>query len=114
MSLRIPPHVIPYRRALILGVQVAIIPLAYLAAFGLRFDFHLPAAEWTRFQTTVLYLVGVRLLAVQVVGLHRGYWSHVGLRDLRALVVAVTFSSVRFVVGLFCVSNVTALRRPVF
>ncbi len=114
MSLRIPPHVIPYRRALILGVQVAIIPLAYLAAFGLRFDFHLPAAEWTRFQTTVLYLVGFRLLAFQVVGLHRGYWSHVGLRDLRDLVVAVTFSSVLFVVGLFFVSKLHGMPRSVF
>ncbi len=76
MLLRVPPRLIGYRRALIVGVQVAIIPLAYLAAFALRFDFHPPPAEWVHFRTTVPYLLGIRLIVFQVLGLTVQNFGH--------------------------------------
>jgi FlaA1/EpsC-like NDP-sugar epimerase len=114
MLLRVSPRLIGYRRALILGVNVAIIPLAYAAAFTLRFEFHPPPAEWAHFWTTVPYLLGLRLLVFQVLGLHRGYWQHVGLRDLLDLLVAVTLSSALFVMSLFVVGLFHGMPRSVF
>src|SRR3989442_555322 len=99
MPLRLPARPVLYRRTLILLVHIALIPLAYLAAFGLRFDFQIPPQEFAHFQTTVWYLLGIRLIVFWAGGLYRGYWKHVGLRDLVDLGLAVTISSAAFVAG---------------
>src|SRR6266571_2502858 len=93
MPLRLPSRPVLYRRTLILLVHVALIPLAYLTAFGLRFDFQIPPQEFAHFQSTVWYLLGIRLIVFWAGGLYRGYWKHVGLRDLVDLGLAVTISS---------------------
>src|SRR5256885_4362506 len=100
MPLRLPARPLLYRRTLILLVHIALIPLAYLAAFGLRFDFQIPPQEFAHFQTTVWYLLGIRLIVFWAGGLYRGYWKHVGLRDLVDLGLAVTISSAAFVAAL--------------
>lgn len=43
---------LPYRRPVIVAVHAALVALAYLLAFLLRFEFRLPAAEGHRFLTT--------------------------------------------------------------
>src|SRR5216110_3741542 len=100
MPLRLPSRPVLYRRTLILLVHVALIPLAYLTAFGLRFDFQIPQQEFAHFQSTVWYLLGIRLIVFWAGGLYRGYWKHVGLRDLVDLGLAVTISSAAFVAAL--------------
>src|SRR6266705_1386123 len=100
MPLRLPSRPVLYRRTLILLVHVALIPLAYLTAFGLRFDFQIPPQEFAHFQSTVWYLLGIRLIVFWAGGLYRGYWKHVGLRDLVDLGLAVTISSAAFVAAL--------------
>ncbi len=72
MPLRLPARPVLYRRTLILLVHIALIPLAYLAAFGLRFDFQIPPQEFAHFQTTVWYLLGIRLIVFWAGGLYRG------------------------------------------
>src|SRR3989441_631997 len=96
MPLRLPSRPLVYRRALILLVHIALIPLAYLTAFELRFDFRIPPTEFVHFSATVWYLLAIRLLVFQPFGLYRGYWKHVGLKDLVDLSAAVTLSSVLF------------------
>src|SRR2546422_2439525 len=114
MPLRLPARPLLYRRTLILLVHVALIPLAYLAAFGLRFDFQIPPQEFAHFQTTVWYLLGIRLIVFWAGGLYRGYWKHVGLRDLVDLGLAVTISSAAFVAGLFPLGPFRGLAPPPF
>src|SRR6266700_662322 len=104
MLLRLPPRRLLRRRALLFAVHVGLIPLAYLAAFGLRFDFRIPAIEWPHFTRTLPYLLVIRALVFWGFGLYRGYWRHVGLRDLRDLAVAVSVSSALFAVTLFAVT----------
>src|SRR2546428_4225656 len=112
MPLRLPARPLLYRRTLILLVHVALIPLAYLAAFGLRFDFQIPPQEFAHFQTTVWYLLGIRLIVFWAGGLYRGYWKHVGLRDLVDLGLAVTISSAAFVAGLVLPGPLRGEARP--
>ena len=99
---------------LILLVHIALIPLAYLAAFGLRFDFQIPPQEFAHFQTTVWYLLGIRLIVFWAGGLYRGYWKHVGLRDLVDLGLAVTISSAAFVAALSLLGLLRGMPRSVF
>jgi len=114
MPLRLPSRPVLYRRTLIFLVHVALIPLAYLAAFGLRFDFRIPPVEFAHFQTTVWWLLGIRLVVFQAFGLHRGYWKHVGLRDLLDLGLAVTLSSALFAVALPALGLFRGMPRSVF
>ena len=114
MLLRLPPRRLLRRRALLFAVHVGLIPLAYLAAFGLRFDFRIPAIEWPHFTRTLPYLLVIRALVFWGFGLYRGYWRHVGLRDLRDLAVAVSVSSALFAVTLFAVGGLRGMPRSVF
>src|SRR6266480_879187 len=114
MPLRLPARPLLYRRTLILLVHIALIPLAYLAAFGLRFDFQIPPQEFAHFQTTVWYLLGIRLILFWAGGLYRGYWKHVGLRDLVDLGLAVTISSAAFVAALSLLGLLRGMPRSVF
>src|SRR6266550_1532304 len=114
MPLRLPARPLLYRRTLILLVHIALIPLAYLAAFGLRFDFQIPPQEFAHFQTTVWYLLGIRLIVFWAGGLYRGYWKHVGLRDLVDLGLAVTISSAAFVAALSLLGLLRGMPRSVF
>src|SRR3989475_147273 len=114
MPLRLPARPVLYRRTLILLVHIALIPLAYLAAFGLRFDFQIPPQEFAHFQTTVWYLLGIRLIVFWAGGLYRGYWKHVGLRDLVDLGLAVTISSAAFVAALSLLGLLRGMPRSVF
>jgi FlaA1/EpsC-like NDP-sugar epimerase len=114
MPLRLPSRPLVYRRALILLVHIALIPLAYLTAFELRFDFRIPPNEFVHFSGTVWYLLAIRLLAFQAFGLYRGYWKHVGLKDLLDLSAAVTLSSVLFATALPLLGLMTGMPRSVF
>jgi FlaA1/EpsC-like NDP-sugar epimerase len=89
------------RRALILGLHLALVPLAYWLAFQLRFDFAVPREQMARFYDTLPFLLAIRLGAFALFGLYHGWWRHVGMRDLTDLVKAVTLSSGLFLVALF-------------
>src|SRR5213595_1845323 len=114
MPLRLPARPVLYRRTLILLVHIALIPLAYLAAFGLRFDFRIPPQEFADYQTTVWHLLGIRLMVFWAGGLYRGYWKHVGLRDLEDLGLAITISSAAFVAALSLLGLLRGMPRSVF
>jgi FlaA1/EpsC-like NDP-sugar epimerase len=108
------PNVLSYRRALIVGTHVLLVPLAYLAAYAIRFDFRIPEPEFRVFLATLPYLLAIRLAVYARYGLFRGYWRHVGLRDLIDLGVATTLSTTLFVAFLFVFGWPPALPRSVF
>lgn len=99
---------------LIVAVHLVLIPLAYFGAFGARFDFHIPLAELRTFARTVPYLLVIRLLIFARYGLFRGYWRHVGLRDLVDLGVATTLSTALFAGAMLATGWPPALPRSVF
>ena len=110
----LPPGLVAYRRVLILVAHLILIPLAYLAAFAIRFDFHIPAFELSRYVATLPYLAVVRLIVFERYGLFRGYWRHVGLRDLVDLAAATTISTAIFALVLLVVGWPTGMPRSVF
>jgi FlaA1/EpsC-like NDP-sugar epimerase len=108
------PSLVSYRRVLIVCAHVLLIPLAYYAAYAIRFDFRVPPAEWRAFLATLPYLLAIRLIVFARYGLFRGYWMHVGLRDLVDLGVATTLSTTLFVAFLYVFGWPRALPRSVF
>src|SRR5689334_12232345 len=97
MPLGLPTRLIIHRRTLIVAINVVLIPLAYFAAYAVRFDFAVPPVEVARFWATLPYLFALRVAVFYLFGLYRGYWKHVSLRDLLDLLGAVSLSSSLFI-----------------
>jgi FlaA1/EpsC-like NDP-sugar epimerase len=91
----------PHRRLVIAGVHLALVTVAYLLAFMLRFEFRLPAGEWERFLRTLPFLLLARMAVFAWFHLYEGLWRYVSMRDILAILRAATLSSLIFVVSVF-------------
>ncbi len=101
------------RRAIVLVTHLILAAVAYLTAFSLRFDFHIPAGELGRLVQTLPIVMLLRVIALEGFGVHRGSWRHVGSRDLVALAFATTVGSLLVVGGLFFTGNLSGMARSV-
>jgi FlaA1/EpsC-like NDP-sugar epimerase len=89
------------RRAVILAIHLALIPIAYWFAFLLRFDGSVPADYVSVYWATMPLLLALRLGAFAIFRQFRGWWRYVGMHDLAALVNALSWSTVLFLLVLF-------------
>lgn len=89
-------RLVPYRRPAIVAVHVALVTVAYVLAFLLRFEFRLPASEWDRFLKTLPLLLLARIVAFACFHLYEGMWRYVSMRDIVAMLKGVTISSFLF------------------
>jgi FlaA1/EpsC-like NDP-sugar epimerase len=85
---------IAVRRAQIILVHVGLWTLGYVLAFGLRFDFDPDHRYVETMYRWYPILLGIRVAVFWYAGLFRGMWKYTGARDLKALVVATTASSI--------------------
>src|SRR5258706_1116348 len=81
---------------------------------GGGWGFRMPSGGGRRFGSALPYLVVVRLIVFERYGLFRGYWRHVGMRDLVDLGAAATLSTSLFVGVLMLVGWPTGMPRSVF
>jgi FlaA1/EpsC-like NDP-sugar epimerase len=82
-------------------LHLLLIIVGYRLAYELRFDFVTPREEAEVFWVSLPLLVLIRLTAYAKAGVFRAYWLHFGLQDLLTLAMAVTVSSICFVVSLY-------------
>src|SRR5207247_9919041 len=75
-------------------LDVALITLAYYAAFRLRFDGMLPPAYASAFEATVGPVIAVTLTLLGLFGVYRGAWEYTGIFDVYRIVGAVLVSNV--------------------
>ena len=92
----IPGFLLRHRRKLVFAIQLGLVPFAYLLAFGLRFDFVVPENYLLGFLVTLPILIGLRLATFRFFGVHDGWWRHVGMLDLVALIKAVSVGTIFF------------------
>lgn len=62
-------------------LDAATLSLAYWGAFLLRFDAQIPFYMWKRLMFTWPYVLILELAVLQLFGIHRFSWRHVGLRE---------------------------------
>jgi FlaA1/EpsC-like NDP-sugar epimerase len=86
-----------WRRPIIVLTHAVLFLVSYAVAFGLRFDFSVPApfASWT-YAGWALPLVALRLLSYGWFGLFHGMWRYTGQRDLEDLAKATLSSTLAF------------------
>jgi FlaA1/EpsC-like NDP-sugar epimerase len=83
------------------ALHLLLIVVGYRLAYELRFDFSTPSEEAAIFWVSLPLLVMLRLSAYATAGVFRAYWLHFGLQDLLTLALAVTGSSIGFVLALY-------------
>ncbi len=83
------------------ALHLLLIVVGYRLAFELRFDFNTPPGDAELFWISLPLLVLLRLATYAGAGVFRAYWLHFGLQDLLTLALAVTISSIAFVMVLF-------------
>ncbi len=103
-----------FKRFLVLLNDALLISLSFYTAYALRLN-TLNLNEYIR---QILYslpiILVVRLAIFTIMGLYRGMWRFVGMRDLVKLIQAVTISSIVSVVLLFLIFRLENYPRSVF
>jgi UDP-GlcNAc:undecaprenyl-phosphate GlcNAc-1-phosphate transferase len=77
------------RRIFEVLLDLTLIPLAYYAAYLLRFEGQLPQDQVSIFLRTLPVLIFVEMLVLLAGGVYRGLWRYVGLQDLVVIARAV-------------------------
>ncbi|HXY53907.1 MAG TPA: nucleoside-diphosphate sugar epimerase/dehydratase [Nitrospirota bacterium] len=104
----------PLKRLLVLLNDAFLISLSFFAAYALRFN-TLNLSEYVpQILHSLPLILGIRLTLFAIMGLYRGMWRFVGLRDLISLFQAVTLSSGLSVGLLFLISRLENFPRSVF
>ena len=109
----LPSQLFALRRPVVVGLHIALVPIGYLVAFALRFDLPIPDRYWLLFLSTLPFVLIVRLFSFALFGLYRGWWRHVGMKDLVALLQAVSVSSVGFLAILFFTNSLAGFPRSI-
>jgi FlaA1/EpsC-like NDP-sugar epimerase len=92
------PLVIRYRTAMTVGVNLGIAAIAYVIAFGLRFDFQIPHDQLRTLVLTLPILLLCKVIAFRIANLFSGWWQHVSIRDVQDIVRGNVVGSVLFLV----------------
>jgi FlaA1/EpsC-like NDP-sugar epimerase len=88
--------------------DIAAAVLAWLGAYWLRFNLHIPDPFWQSATSTLLWVVPLQAVVFWRFGLYRGIWRFASLPDLKRIVLAVGVSAllIPLVIVLFRVQTV--------
>jgi FlaA1/EpsC-like NDP-sugar epimerase len=92
------------RRAGQVGVDAALLALAYYLAYSLRFDGVIPARYDRLLEETIVLIVVMKLMIFALFGLYSKLWRFVDQRDFETILKAVVVSTVGVIVVLFLFS----------
>jgi FlaA1/EpsC-like NDP-sugar epimerase/CheY-like chemotaxis protein len=86
----------PYRRWIIIILHAVLVVAGYWLAFLLRFELPISPEDWRQFLITLPLILALRLLAFDRFHLYEELWRYVSMRDILAILSAVTLSSLVF------------------
>jgi FlaA1/EpsC-like NDP-sugar epimerase len=93
-----PKSIVKFRRFWTIGLQLAMVVVANMLAFVLRFDGVPPTWAINACVTTLPWLIVIRGLTFVPFRLFEGLWRYTSIYDLRAIIGAVASSSALFIV----------------
>ena len=113
----ITPYVVKFmhkRRVAEVILDVALVSLAYYAAYRVRFDNQEIQFYFATFMQSLPIVLGVQMVAFFVVGLYRGVWRLFGLMDGVVIVKGAALGTVGIVLSLLYLFRFTNYSRGVF
>jgi FlaA1/EpsC-like NDP-sugar epimerase len=106
--------IMPYRHVFILLFQIFVTAFSFLAAFHIRFDFHLTSLYLQIFFKSLPLLLISRVISNYYFKIHAGSWQFVSMRDLMDVFKAVMTGSVLFMIMMVFVYRIEEFPRSVF
>jgi FlaA1/EpsC-like NDP-sugar epimerase len=91
---RVARRLTHYTRWILGTVQLAIVAVAGVLAFLLRFDFSVPPLYWPHLLAALCVWVPIKVLVFHFLRLDRGWWRYVSIRDVARLAAANLVGSV--------------------
>ncbi len=101
-------------RVIVVLCDILLIALAFILSYALRFSFDIPEFYVGQIKRTLPFFVGLNLIVFFLFDLYRGMWRYTGIRDLRAIILAVTLSTLLMIVGLTIGFRFAGYPRSVF
>jgi UDP-GlcNAc:undecaprenyl-phosphate GlcNAc-1-phosphate transferase len=95
-------------------LDLCLIPIAYYAAYRLRFEGSLFEANYSMFLQSLPVVLAAQLLSVFVVGGYRGTWRYFGLMDAVVFVKGVALGTVGAQLALLYIYRFESYSRAVF
>ena len=74
-------------------LDVAVLVMAFVLAYLLRFDFHIPAPDLRKMLIQLPYVVTLQFTLLYITGVYTFIWRYVGMSELKAFVLAALWSS---------------------
>ncbi len=102
-----------YRRLGIAVLQLSLTALGYMAAFSIRFEFQIPAADYAIMINTLPILILARLAAYYYFKLYSGGWQFVSMQDLINICRSIFWGSVIFLITMVFVNRLEGYPRSI-
>jgi UDP-GlcNAc:undecaprenyl-phosphate GlcNAc-1-phosphate transferase len=104
-----------YQRQVVeLSLDFVLICVAYLGAYLLKFETTLTGPFMQQFAASLPYVVALKLVAFQVLGVYRPVWRYAGVRDVFFIVRANVVGSLLAVIAVLVVFQFVLFSRSVF
>lgn len=104
----------PYRRPVVVGIQILIFVISNYLAFYIRFDEAVPLKYYQMFLSYLPLLLLIRIFFLYAFSLETGLWRYASVRDLTNITGATTSGSVVFLVVVRHILGITAYPRSIF
>ena len=105
-------RLLPYRRPVLWTVHAVLVTLAYLLAFFVDGDFSVARLQWGLIFGTLPFVLLIRFSIFAWFHLFEGLWRYVSMRDIVAILKAVTLGSLALSTTMVAVFG-REFRRPV-
>ena len=73
-------------------LDIAVLAMAFVLAYLLRFDFHIPDEEIRHMAMQLPYVVFLQVTLLYVTGVYSFIWRYIGMSELKAFVLAALWS----------------------
>jgi len=94
--LRIINTLTPYRRLIVVVMQIMVFIISNYVAFYIRFDTQIPHPHYSSFVEYIPILLFFRTIFLFSFSLDRGLWRYASIRDLFNIVLSISFGSLLF------------------
>ena len=101
------------RLLLVIVHDLVAVLATWVLSFLLRYNFDLPAGQWTLVQQTLPLVAAIQMATFWKSGLYRGLWRFASLPDLRRIVLAAALSGLLVTLALFMLQRGTDVPRSV-
>lgn len=114
MVIKVINNLTPYRKPIVVGIQLGIFVIANYLAFFIRFDGDVPPSQFQVFLKYLPLLILFRTIFLSLFSLDKGLWKYTGLTDLFNILAATTFGSILFLLGVRFFFGETLYPRSVY